>query len=478
MAFTNNVMIVRHALLAKLVKLWKDKTLLEEIDRLPIKLTPRKAKVQGRCCIHKERAVWRYKTLPLLGFDMSDEEDELTPLSEYAKRALLRSENTKENLMCVIDEACSSCVPANYEITNLCRGCVARSCYMNCPKEAIRFKKNGQAEIDHEICINCGKCHQNCPYHAIVYIPIPCEEVCPVKAITKDEDGIEHIDESKCIYCGKCINACPFGAIFEISQVFDILQRLRNKEQMVAIVAPAILAQFSAPVENVYGAIRSLGFIEVVEVAQGAMETTRHEADELLEKLQEGEPFMTTSCCPSYIQLAEKHIPDMKKYISSTKSPMYYTAKIVKEKYPDAQIVFIGPCVAKRKEVKMNPDVNFTLTFEEIASVLNGLDISFEEAQPYSVLYTSVREAHGFAQTGGVIHAVKTYLGDENVNAVQVANLTKKNVGLLRAYAKTGKAPAQFIEVMACEGGCVSGPCTYAEKMSGQKQLIKELTKF
>ena len=131
MAFTNNVMIVRHGLLAKLVKLWKENRLLEEIDRLPIELSPRKSKVRGRCCVHKERAVWKYKTLPLLGFDMQDEEDELTPLSEYAKRALFRSENKKENIMCVVDEACSSCVSVNYEITNLCRGCVARSCYMN-----------------------------------------------------------------------------------------------------------------------------------------------------------------------------------------------------------------------------------------------------------------------------------------------------------------------------------------------------------
>ena len=459
MAFTNNVMIVRHGLLAKLVKLWKENRLLEEIDRLPIELSPRKSKVRGRCCVHKERAVWKYKTLPLLGFDMQDEEDELTPLSEYAKRALFRSENKKENIMCVVDEACSSCVSVNYEITNLCRGCVARSCYMNCPKDAIRFKKNGQAEIDHETCISCGKCHQSCPYHAIVYIPIPCEEVCPVKAISKDEYGVEHIDESKCIYCGKCVNACPFGAIFEISQVFDILQRLRNKEK-------------------VYGAIKSLGFEEVVEVAQGAMETTRHEAEELIEKLKEGQPFMTTSCCPSYVQLAEKHIPDLKKYISSTGSPMYYTARIVKEKYPDAKIVFVGPCVAKRKEVKLDPCVDFTLTFEEVGSVLEGLGIKIEEAQPFSVLFNAVREAHGFAQSGGVINAVKVYLKDENVNAVQVANLTKKNVALLRAYAKTGKAPAQFIEVMACEGGCVTGPCTHADKTAGQKQLIKELTKF
>lgn len=130
------------------------------------------------------------------------------------------------------------------------------------------------------------------------------------------------------------------------------------------------------------------------------METTRHEAEELKEKLAEGQPFMTTSCCPSYIQLAEKHIPDLKKYISTTGSPMYYTARIVKEKYPDAKIVFVGPCVAKRKEVKMDPCVDFTLTFEEIGSVLTGMDIKVEEAQPFSVLFNAVREAHGFAQTG------------------------------------------------------------------------------
>lgn len=157
---------------------------------------------------------------------------------------------------------------------------------------------------------------------------------------------------------------------------------------------------------------------------------------------------------------------------------MYYTARIVKERHPDAKIVFIGPCVAKRKEVKMDPAVDFTLTFEEIGAVLEGLDIKVEQAKPFSVLYNSVREAHGFAQSGGVINAVKVYLKEADVNAVQVSNLTKKNVALLRAYAKTGKAPAQFIEVMACEGGCMTGPCIHGDKVTGQKQLIKELTKF
>lgn len=160
---------------------------------------------------------------------------------------------------------------------------------------------------------------------------------------------------------------------------------------------------------------------------------------------------------------------------------MYYTARIVKGKYPDAKIVFVGPCVAKRKEVKMDPCVDFTLTFEEIGSVLTGMDIKVEEAQPFSVLFNAVREAHGFAQTGGVINAVKVYLKEDqvaNLNTIQVANLTKKNVALLRAYAKTGKAPGQFIEVMACEGGCVTGPCVHGDRSAGQKQLLKELTKY
>ena len=93
--------------------------------------------------------------------------------------------------------------------------------------------------------------------------------------------------------------------------------------------------------------------------------------------------------------------------------------------------------------------------------------------------YTSVREAHGFAQAGGVMGAVKAYLKEEadKINAVQVANLDKKTIGALRAYAKSGKAPGQFIEVMACEGGCITGPCAHNEIAAGKRQLQQELTK-
>ncbi len=478
MAFTNNVMIVRHKLLADIVKLWHENSLIDKIDRLPIELSPRNTKHRGRCCVHKERAVWKYKSLPLLGFDMSDEKDELTPLSDYARRAVERKEQTKENLLCVIDEACTSCVQVNYEVTNLCKGCVASSCSVNCPKDCISFQKNGQAVIDHDVCISCGKCYNSCPYHAITYMPVPCEEACPVKAIKKDENGIERIDESKCIYCGKCVNACPFGAIFEISQTFDVLQRIRNGEKLVAIPAPSVLGQFEAPIENVYGAMKQIGFYDVVEVAQGAMGTISNEANELLEKLEEGQPFMTTSCCPSYIELTKKHIKDIQPYVSHTGSPMYYAARDAKAKHPDAQIVFIGPCLAKRQEARRDDEVDFVLTFEELASIFAGMNIDLNAATPYKMEFTSVREAHNFANGGGVMASVKSYLKDKayKVEGIEVADLNKKNIALLRSIGRSGKAGGNFIEVMACGGGCITGPCPYNDVVTGKRKLAKALT--
>ncbi len=478
MAFNNNVMIVRQKLLRSLIKLWNEDRLVEQIDRLPIEFSPRTARPNGRCCIHKERAVWKYKALPLMGFDMSDETDELTPLSEYANKAMQRRERVKENILCVIDEACSSCIQSQYHVTNLCKGCVARTCIVNCPKQAIKITKTGQAEIDHDLCISCGICHKSCPYHAIVHIPVPCEEACPVKAISKDDRGIEHIDESKCIYCAKCLNSCPFGAIFEISQVFDVLQAIRRGEKVIAMVAPAILGQYDAPLENIYGAIKAIGFTDVYEVAEGAMETIRIEGAEFLHKMHEGQPFMTTSCCPSYIEMARKHAPELQKYISDTGSPMYYTARIARKDYPEGRMVFIGPCVAKRKEAQRDEEVDFVMTYEELNCVLAGMGIDVHGAQPYPMKTSSIRDAHRFGTGGGVMTAVKNALGEEftsKYTGLQIANLDKKTVGLLKAYGKSGKAPANFIEVMTCAGGCVTGPATFNSSDAGQRLFQKKI---
>ena len=171
-------------------------------------------------------------------------------------------------------------------------------------------------------------------------------------------------------------------------------------------------------------------------------------------------------------------MPYLKKYISDTRSPMYYTAQIAREKYPDAKLVFVGPCIAKRKEARRDDMVDYVLTFEELHAIFLGMKIDIELQQSYSVEQSAIRAAHGFAQGGGVTAAVKEHVGESfNYTTLQIANLTKKNVALLKAYAKTSKAPAQFIEVMACEGGCISGPSTHTSYDSGKKIFNAELAK-
>ena len=458
-------MFIRYRLLSKLVAMWKNNELLQKIDRMPYEMYPRNQKPKGRCCIHKERAVIKYKTMAMMGFTMQDETDEMTPLSSYARLMLTgNNHNDRRQLLHVMDEACSSCV--------------APPCYTNCPTGAIFYDKDDKAPIDHDKCISCGKCHQVCPYHAIIYMPVPCEEACPVKAISKDEYGVEHIDPDKCIYCGKCLNACPFGAIFDKCEAFDVLKEMRAGKKIIAMVAPSVLAQFGKPIEQVYGSLKAMGFHDVVEVAYGAEETIRREAEELKEKIEEGQPFMTTSCCPAYVNLAKKHIPEIVKYVSSTGSPMHYTAKYAKEKFgEECMTVFIAPCASKKAEGAADKNVDFVLTFREIDAILQGLGIDIESTMPYTPAESACRDAHNFAKTTGVFNAVKNHIGDESLEGVVIADLNKKNIAMLKGFAKTGKCPGKLVEVMSCPGGCITGPCTCSQSGEAARRFEAEVKK-
>ncbi len=470
MAYLNNTMIIRRQLVRKVVRLFNEGKLIEGIDRIPLEMSPREISAQRRCCIYKERAVVRYKLMPILGLGIEDEQDELTPLSEFARMAIDRKAPSKK-VLTVVDEACTSCVKVNYIVTNICRGCVASPCIMNCPKNAIRFNSSGAAEIKSDKCVNCGLCKEACPYHAIVYVPIPCEEVCPVNAISKNEHGIEQIDESKCIYCGRCQNACPFGSIYEVSNLIDVLKSIKQNEEVIALVAPALFGQYDVHPAKVLKAIEKIGFAKVVEVARGAEMTARYEAKELAHRLSEGAPFMTTSCCPSYVELTRKHIEGLKPYVSDTGSPMHYSAATTKMKYPGAKTVFIGPCVAKRKEGIDNEFVDYVLSFSELDAIFEAMDIKPADCEEL-VMENIAGEARGFALSGGVIAAIKQQGLQIDVKTLSVDGLNKKSINLLKAFSK-GKASAQFIEVMACEGGCIAGPVSHSNAQKGKRNFEK-----
>lgn len=465
---TNNATIIRRDLLTRIARLLMKSELEANVDRIPIELRPKGSTDISRCCIYKDRAVLRYKIMALLGYHIQDETDELTPLSEYVRKAFERNAISPHPLT-VVDVACSACVKVNYVVTNMCRGCVARPCMVNCPKDAIEFV-NGQAKIDSVKCVNCGLCQKNCPFHAIVYIPVPCEESCPVGAISKDANGIEHIDYTKCIYCGKCVVACPFGAVLEKSHLIEIFRAFLEKKKVVAMVAPAIAGQFRAPLENIIGAIRDLGFDDVIEVAKGADVTTANEAAEFAEKMAEGQPFMTTSCCPSFTASVHKHMPELVPFVSHTKTPMYYTAEIARKKYPDAVLVFIGPCLAKRFETYVDPNTDYMLSFEEIGAMFVAAGIDVARSEQAGLDGDISASGRGYPVSGGVAGAVAQKLdGKVPINTVAIDGLDKPTMRELKGFAKS--CPGNMVEVMACEGGCVNGCSVIANYKVATRQI-------
>ncbi len=466
----DNATHFRREILVRLARAFLQNKLVETVDRLPVEVL-NGDETPYRCCIYKERAILRTRCLAALGFRVEDD-DEVTPLSEYARRALDRDKPTSP-VMTVLDIACNECVPSRYVVTELCQSCLARACAVNCPFGAIDIS-HGPAKIDPEKCKSCGRCKEACPYQAIMRCIVPCEEACPVGAIHKGKNGRAEIDFDKCVSCGRCMRACPFGAVMERSQIIDVLKTLRTDKKVVAMVAPAIAGQFPGTVEQVVSALRKLGFSNVIEVAVGADITTRNEAKEFIERMERGDAFMTTSCCPGYIETVRRHVPELSKFVSDTATPMHYTAELAKQRDPDCVTVFVGPCVAKRYEGINDPLIDYVLTFEELGALFVAGDIEVANCEQAKFDEFPSLEGRGFAITGGVAAAVKAAVnGRVELNPVCINGIKPAVVRLFKTYPK-GKAPGNLIEMMTCEGGCIAG----AGVLGNPKQAAKQVTKF
>ena len=456
MSDSPNHIHLKKEILIRLVKAFFSDDFGESTRLIPYDMRPKGSEVPYRCCIHKERAILRERTLAGLGFAMENNDDRRT-LASFAKEALER-EAPEKNPLTILGDACKGCVSNRVYVTDLCQGCVARPCQSACKFDAISMV-DGHSYIDPAKCRKCKMCIPTCPYGAIVKIMVPCEESCPVGAIMKGEDGRTMIDFEKCISCGKCVSACPFGAVHEKSQIIDILKSIKKGKKVIAMIAPAVVGQFPGTVYQLKTAMLRAGFSDVYEVAHGADTTTRNEAKEFEERMAEGKSFMTTSCCAAYNNLVAKHLPMMKPFVSSTHTPLYYTAEYVRQKSPDCVSVFISPCVAKRTEGMDNANVDYVMTFEELGALFVGRQIEILECEETPFEDESSKQGRGFGVTAGVAGAVSSLAVDVKPHCIN--GLTKASVTELKVCALKGSCPdGNLIEVMSCVGGCVGGNAT------------------
>jgi [FeFe] hydrogenase (group B1/B3) len=405
-----------------------------------------------RCCIYKERAI----------------------ISERITLAMGGKENNPTGVQ-VIDIACDECPVGGYDVTLACRGCIAHRCKTVCPKDAISFNNNHKAVIDKEKCIECGQCEKVCPYSAIVHYKRPCVKACPVDAISMNESFAATIDYDKCIECGSCVYQCPFGAISDKSEILDVVETLKHnpifKKKIYAIVAPSIASQFSyATLGQVTNGIIQLGFHDVVEAALGADLAAMLESKELSEK-----GFLTSSCCPAFVKYIETSFESMIPHISHNLSPMAIVGAHIKKHDPSAYTVFIGPCIAKKGEAKketIKDSIDAVLTFEELQALIDAYGIelsSLEERKLDNASYFG----RIFARTGGLSDAMKQAFTEQTIafdfNPIRCSGIKESKIALLKA--SRNKLEENFIEGMACEGGCIGGPCCLTHGPKDLKQV-------
>lgn len=437
--FDTKVQHLKYKVLREVAKqAWND-TLLDNIMEIPKKIVPGKTSTM-RCCVYKERAI----------------------LGDRVKLAM-GGDKENPNVIEVIETACDECPMGGYEVTNSCRGCLAHRCEDVCPRGAISFDHDHVAHIDKSKCVDCGACAKVCPYTAIVNRKRPCENACKIKAIYMNENKAAAINNDKCISCGACVYQCPFGAIMDKSYILDVIDILKKsannqKYKVFAVIAPSISSQFRyAKLGQVISGLKALGFHTVVEAALGADMVAHAESKELAEK-----GFLTSSCCPAFVDYIGKFFPDLLEFVSHNLSPMATIAKYIKEHEAPCKVVFIGPCTAKKAEVQkesVRPYVDVAMTFEELQALFDSRDLEITELKE-DVLDNASYFGRIFARSGGLSDAVAQGLKEHGIEDFQLKALPCDGIEACRtALLKKSKnvLDANFIEGMACSGGCIGG---------------------
>ena len=454
--FETQLKKLKHEVLVEVVKLARENNITKkELDKIPYKII-KGDKARYRCCVYKEREVVAERARIALDINPNGENKKVNAEKINIKYG--------EQIIYVLEAACDSCPINDFTVTDLCRGCLAHRCKEACKFGAISYI-NGRAYIDQDKCKSCGACKKACQYDAISEMIRPCKSVCPTGALDINKETSKAIiHEEKCVNCGACMSACPFGAISDRSLIAPVARLLENKEKnLYAIVAPAITGQVPAIITygQVKNAIKSLGFKDMYEAACGADAVTVHEANEFVERMEDGSNIMTNSCCPGFVSYIDIMFPDMADKISHTVSPMIATGRYIKNMDPDSVVVFIGPCTAKKKEAfrkDVAGAIDYVLTFEELMALFEGFNIELAKCHNEDTDGASIF-GRGFGAAGGLTKAIENYIADKGVDVdfkpVKVSG--GKEAKKVLTLSKVNKAGGNFIEGMMCEGGCING---------------------
>ncbi|HEY4543857.1 MAG TPA: 4Fe-4S dicluster domain-containing protein [Tissierellaceae bacterium] len=455
---------------------WEDRS-PKEVDDIPYKVIDGDiAKYRGS--VFHERAIVAARARLGLGLSR-DKNSDNQRLSSDVEDAYVTHSIIKEPLINVIEFACEACEDGKHVVTPTCKKCIAHPCIIVCPVDAIKMGKT-QTYIDEDKCIDCGKCKDVCPYGAIIKEERPCKAACGADAIESDEFGRAKINYAKCVNCGMCILNCPFAAITDKTDIFQLVLALKRGEKLHGLIAPSFVGQFGplGTPEKIVEAIKKLGFEEVVEVALGADIAAKHEAEMFRELVPEKQPFLGTSCCPSWTMTVDKFYPELKQFVSSSSTPMVETAKVIKKRNPEGKIVFIGPCVSKKIEA-MRDDVreyvDFVITYEELAAIFVATNIDVAEMHGEEEINDASKPGRNFAYASGVTEAVKNSL-EQIDNEMDIKTYNANGVAECRkmlALAKAGRLDGYLIEGMGCPGGCVGGAGTLLPTPKAKKEVTK-----
>ena len=468
--FETQIKKLKHKVLTEVVKLAKDDNLNKvTIEKIPYEII-KGDKAMYRCCVYKERAIVLERAKLATGYLANGDniDDEFIDIRE------------DDQIIYVIEAACDRCPINRYSITDSCRNCLAHKCYEACNFGAISYL-SGRAYINQELCKECGMCKKVCPYNAVSEVMRPCKKVCPTGALDINKDDRRAIiREESCISCGSCMNSCPFGAISDKSLIVPVTKNLsKGINKMYAIVAPSIAGQFGPKISygKIKNAIKKLGFVDMIEAACGADVVTAHEANEFVERMKSGEAYMTNSCCPGFLGYIEKTFPSEISKISNTVSPMIASARYIKHIDPNSDVVFIGPCTAKKSEVareSLKGAVDYVITFEELFALIDGFDIDINNCEDEIVDEASIY-GRGFGANGGLTAAIENYIRSKGIEVSFKPVKASGGVEIKKALtmAKIGKLQGNFIEGMMCEGGCINGAGTLATPFKSKDTFNK-----